>query len=345
MRKDDVMNNEVVSVIIPVFQSEKYLLHCVKSVLKQTYKEVEIILLDDGSNDGSLGICEELAARDARIKVFHHDNIGVAATRNRGLDCATGQFIYFLDSDDWLNADALSVMVLSLKNSGADLCICGFIDCFERKSDKIHYIGADGYMDKGLFQKDYFWKLYEESIIFNIGTKMYKRSIIEENRLRFHTDMDVYEDIMFCLEYIDKAKGCFICSNSYYYYFHGNINSITHSYKKDFWKNTVAYCDLLLLKYNDGSVSLKKAVLICLYRAYLQECHNPQMKKKEFMQILKEKCFPIARNLDLNGSRVLEMSLDQKIFSKLISWEALGILWILAELVSLKNRCKGRKLC
>lgn len=345
MKKDDVMNNGVVSVIIPVFQSEKYLLRCVESVLKQTYSEIEIILLDDGSSDNSLSICEKLAEEDVRIKVFHHDNIGVAATRNKGLDYAMGQFILFLDSDDWIDTNTLSVMVSSLRDSSADLCICSFFDCFENQSDKIHHIEAEGYIRKMSFLKDYFWKLYEESILFNIGTKLYRRNIIEENRLRFHTDMNVYEDIMFCLEYIDKANACFICKNSFYFYFHGNIHSITHSYKEDFWKNTEDYCGLLLHKYNDGSVSLKKAVLICLYRAYLQECHNPQMKKKEFTQMLKEKCFPIARKLDLKYSCILEMSIDQKVFLNLISREALGVLWFLAKLVSIKNKCKGRKLC
>ena len=345
MKKDDFMNNEIVSVIIPVFQVEKYLSRCVESVLKQTYKEIEIILLDDGSSDNSLSICKDLAEEDTRIRVFHHDNIGVAATRNKGLDYATGQYIYFLDSDDWIDQNTLFAMVSSLKNSCADLCICGFFDCMENECDKEHHIEAEGYINRTIFLKNYFWRLYEESIIFNIGTKLYRRSIIEENGLRFHTDMNVYEDIRFCLEYMDKAKGYFICNNSYYYYFHGNINSITHSYKEDFWKNTVDYCSLLLNGYNDESIFLKKAVLICLYRAYLQECHNPQMKRKEFAQVLKEKCFPIARKLDLKNSCISEMSVDQKIFAKLISWEALEILWILAELVSLKNRYKGRKPC
>ena len=113
MRRENehITNNEIVSVIVPVYQAEKYIERCVNSLIHQTYHNLEIILIDDGSKDNSFNICKRLAEDDVRIKVFHNDNQGVASTRNQGLDYAGGQYIYFLDSDDWIGKDTLSEMV------------------------------------------------------------------------------------------------------------------------------------------------------------------------------------------------------------------------------------------
>lgn len=337
MKEKDIVDNRIVSVIIPVFQAEKYVSRCVASVTKQTYDKLEIILMDDGSTDNSLNICHELAQKDSRIKVFHHENMGVAATRNKGLDCASGQFIYFVDSDDWIDENTLSDMVSALEENHADLCICGF-KYIEGDCEEEHCVPMNEQMNIDAFMDEFFWKLYEATILFNIGTKLYRRSTIEENRLRFSTDMIIYEDIRFFLDYINKVQRVALCRKPYYNYFQGNSESITHVYKKDFWESTSNYCNILVNRFDNDSYSLKKAVLICLYRAYLQECRNPEIKKAEFCQTLKEICFPIAEKLNLRNSRISELSLDQKMFMGMISWKALSLLWILAVAVSLKDK-------
>ena len=337
MKEKDIVDNRIVSVIIPVFQAEKYLSRCVASVTKQTYDKLEIILMDDGSTDNSLRICYELAQEDSRIKVFHQENMGVAATRNKGLDYATGQFIYFLDSDDWIDENTLSVMVKILEEYKADLCICGFY--YMRDREKIECSPAQNcQVSKQEFLDEFFWKLYDDTILFNIGTKLYRRSIIEEKKLRFCEDMVVYEDIKFCLEYIDLVKQIFVCKKSYYYYFQGNVDSITHVYKKDFWKSTGDYCQILISRFNDDSLSIKKAILICLYRAYLQECHNPNLKKTDFDMKMKEICYPYVEKAGLKGINLPELSIDQRVFMKLISWKCGFLLWVLAAVIWVKNR-------
>lgn len=125
----DSLNNidyGMVSVIIPVYQAEKYLARCISSVKGQTYKNLEILLVDDGSKDESLSICKKLAQKDMRIRVFHHENMGVAATRNRGMDEAQGEFVYFLDSDDWIEKDTLSTMVFPWQNTIRMCAFAGF---------------------------------------------------------------------------------------------------------------------------------------------------------------------------------------------------------------------------
>lgn len=331
------MDNGIVSVIIPVYQAEKYLSRCISSVLNQTYKNLEILLIDDGSTDKSLHICKEMAQTDLRIRVFHHENAGVAATRNLGLDEAKGEFIYFLDSDDRIDSNTLSAMVLSMTEHHAQLCICGF-QYVEETGCKKHGFPTDCKVDKSEFMDQYFWDLYENSVLFNIGTKLYRRSIIEEAGLRFHTDMVVYEDIRFCLEYVDKVQQIYLQGKPYYDYLMDNSESLLHGYKSGFWESTFKYCHILMSKFANKPSSLNKAVLLCLYRAYLQECHNPELKKREFCRLLKQYCFPVEKSLKRMECGRLKLSIDQKIFRKLVSYQSVTLLWLLALVISMKGR-------
>ena len=150
--------------------------------------------------------------------------------------------------------------------------------------------------------------------------------------------MIVYEDIRFCLEYIDNSEKFFLLGNSYYYYFQGNTDSITHAYKNDFWRSTFEYCNLLISRFDDDSSSFKKAILLCLYRAYLQECHDPQLLKKKFIEKLEKYCFPVAEGVELGKSPVAGLSVDEKVFLKLISHKFRSALWLLARLISVRNK-------
>lgn len=112
-----------VSVIAPVYNVEKYIDRCIKSVLGQTLRDIELILVDDGSPDDCGKICDGYAATDSRIKVIHKENGGVSAARNDGLSIATGEYVIFVDSDDWVEPDACEVMYQSAKNNNADIVI------------------------------------------------------------------------------------------------------------------------------------------------------------------------------------------------------------------------------
>ncbi|MBO7334370.1 MAG: glycosyltransferase, partial [Lachnospiraceae bacterium] len=117
---------ELISVIVPVFEVEKYLKECIESILNQTYTNLEIILVDDGSPDKCGEICEEYAKTDNRIIVIHHENKGLSSARNRGLDIATGDYIGFVDSDDKIAPDMFEILLNNLKQYDADISICGF---------------------------------------------------------------------------------------------------------------------------------------------------------------------------------------------------------------------------
>ncbi len=121
------MKNSVVSVIVPVFNTSKYLKKCIKSILEQSYKNLEILIIDDGSTDGSFEICEKLKKKDNRIKIFHKNNGGLSSARNVGLKKATGDFVCFIDSDDWVEKDYVLTLLETI-GEDADVAICSFYE-------------------------------------------------------------------------------------------------------------------------------------------------------------------------------------------------------------------------
>lgn len=126
----------MISIIVPVFKVEKYLPKCIDSILKQSYQDIEILLIDDGSPDLSGKICDEYGAKDKRIKVFHIDNIGLSGARNYGLKHAEGEYIGFVDSDDWIDPDMYENLIAVAAISNADIVECGFYDEYPSKSIK-----------------------------------------------------------------------------------------------------------------------------------------------------------------------------------------------------------------
>lgn len=119
--------NPKISIIVPIYNVEKYLQKCVDSILCQTYKNLEIILVNDGSPDNCPAICDEYAKKDKRIKVIHKQNGGVSSARNAGLDVATGKYVQFVDSDDWVEPEYSKTMINLIEENNCDLGICGYI--------------------------------------------------------------------------------------------------------------------------------------------------------------------------------------------------------------------------
>ena len=130
----------LVSIIIPVFNSERWLSRCLDSVVGQSYKRLEIIIIDDGSSDKSGTICDEYASKDYRIRVFHQKNQGVSVSRQKGVDCATGEYIIHVDSDDWIEKDMVSRLCAKAVNGDYDMVMC---DYYEESSRKTKYCHQD----------------------------------------------------------------------------------------------------------------------------------------------------------------------------------------------------------
>lgn len=218
------MNTEVkISVIVPVYNVEKYLPRCIDSILNQTYKNLEIILVDDGSPDNCPAICDEYAQKDSRIKVIHKANGGVSSARNAGIDVATGEYIGFVDSDDWIEPDMYEYLLINATKYKAEISKCGY---FVSKSKTEHTpIGED---NGTFFSQEPIEK--RKTIISNIEnasicTAIYKRWLFDHYRL--NSNLRIAEDRLLNYQFSTISKSIVITNKHLYHYF-SNIDSVTH---------------------------------------------------------------------------------------------------------------------
>ena len=185
-----------VSVIVPVYNVEKYLKRCVDSILAQSFADFELILVDDGSTDGSGLICDELAKTDNRITVQHNPNQGVSAARNNGIEAATGEWITFIDSDDYVLPDYLLSLYQGALESCADLVVTGIKHVFENAPDKVIVREWPAIV----VQKENLDVLFEKEILqYQKGPviKLFKKDIIKKNDLCFNERLSRGEDALF----------------------------------------------------------------------------------------------------------------------------------------------------
>ena len=191
----------MISVIVPVYKSEKTLERCVKSLCSQTYDQLEILLVVDGPPDQSGVLAEELAARDKRIRVIWQENQGVSAARNRGLEEATGEFIRFVDSDDYVDPDSLARMIAQMEKEDVQLVIAGYHH---------HYYGriiGKKPSVTGIFplkeSQSIILKLYTEGFLNMPWNKLYRKDCIRQN---FPTDLNLGEDLVFNMQYLEEIR-------------------------------------------------------------------------------------------------------------------------------------------
>ena len=238
------MGNALVSVIIPVYNVEKYLDKCLTSVIHQTYRELEILLIDDGSPDRSGEICEEYARQDSRIRVIHQANQGISGARNTGLDAASGEYIQFVDSDDWMDADMVERLVTAAAEKNYDIVLCGCREVDENNSaiDRAVFEGRGPFELK---KEDALQHLLEDRIVLShVWDKFYRASLFEE--LRFPVGRH-FEDLFIMHRLFLKADSFYHINAPLYNYFQRS-DSICHAWPL---KNRLDYADGLLDRYED----------------------------------------------------------------------------------------------
>lgn len=237
----------MVSVIIPVYNAEKYIKRCLDSVLAQSYRNFEVLLIDDGSTDNSGRICDEYRFRDNRIRVIHNKNCGVAATRNVGIREAQGDYIAFVDSDDYIDPDMLEIMVTRVKKFNSDIVMCNY---FTDKGGKITkakmnykevYDGADIVKNEllYLYYTDYHNGLY------SLCNKLIKKSIYSANDILFDESLKRGEDAWFVFQCLKHCKRVDYIPEAFYYYYQ-NQSSIMHSIYDDQYEQWVKMRERLL---------------------------------------------------------------------------------------------------
>ena len=205
----------VVSIIVPVYNTEKYLAKCIDSILAQTFNDFECLLIENGSADNSDSLCDEYAEKDSRIKVVHQEGKGVSFARNTGLDMASGQWIVFVDSDDWIEPDLLEVALNTAQEHPADIIQWNYISEGGKQIKKSRQLQAGAFTvssDKEL-----------PGWFAMIWSRMYSKALIDENNIRFDTDLFFGEDGLFSVQTLATAKTIWNLDKKLYHY----VNRIT----------------------------------------------------------------------------------------------------------------------
>ena len=191
----------VISVIVPVYNVEKYLDRCVKSILNQTFTDFELLLLDDGSTDFSGNICDKYAEKDSRIIVKHKKNQGVSATRNLGIDIAKGKYIVFIDSDDWIEIDYLEKMYLKIEEMKVPLLITGHVENRNNITVNPFISNKEKVYKRKEIQLEF---LKQEKFMWTIYDKIFSRKLIGEKR--FDDTLKIAEDMYFLWNILKKTE-------------------------------------------------------------------------------------------------------------------------------------------
>ena len=289
-----------ISIIVPIYNVEEYLEQCIISLVSQTLKEIEIILINDGSTDKSIEICEKYSKIDSRIKLINKNNTGVSDSRNRGIEEANGEFIMFVDSDDWLEENACEIAYNNIKEKRAD----SLIFCYYRES-------SSGTTKKDIFKEEEIIfedeELKKEILIPTLGligeklkkpqrldtltpiyAKIYSSKIIKENNIRY-IDLDKVpsECLMFNFDYYKNSKKVVYIKKYLYHYRRNNFTSITKGYRENLFEKWLYW-----IKYMKKTKNISDEMLLNAF--YSRICFSVIplsgniIKKDSFKELYKE---------------------------------------------------------
>lgn len=248
----------MVSIIIPLYNAEEHLGYCLNSVISQTYHQIEVILVNDGSTDNSLSICQNYADIDKRISIITIENGGVSNARNVGLGAAKGEYIQFVDSDDVIAPTMTDMLLNRMEIYDADIVFCGMkvVDIdenFLRGNVKDVFssrkIGKECVLRGRQFYKEFPRLLFDTVLLEGPCNKIYKNKIIKEYNIKFPLDISLGEDFLFNLNYFERGTKFVFLSEELYYYIQLNVNSLTRVYRDDLLSNKIrlleAYKDFM----------------------------------------------------------------------------------------------------
>ena len=269
------MRNPIISVIVPVYNAEKYLRRCVDSILAQTFTDFELLLINDGSKDNSGAICDEYAATDARVRVFHKENGGVSSARNLGLDNAKCGWIAFCDADDYVENNWLDIYYTNLDN--VDMVVQGYSNEITLKKYNFDYtgdvIGGIG-------------KMHKKHTLGFLHVKIFNNRILKENGVRFNESVSFREDEDFVLKYLTFIKNVKCVKTGGYNYV---ISDLSKKYMHiDNFSVSLSMYDSVMKIYNGESNSVTKAYLLELINAYYYSFYNYNVNHAERTKLVKK---------------------------------------------------------
>lgn len=317
-----------ISIIVPVYNCEKYISNCINSILEQSFKDFELILVDDGSSDRSFEICESFAKKDNRVRAIHQPNSGVSRARNRGLDEAKGEYIGFVDGDDCIDKEMYERLYKNLADNNADISICGIVNCFVKKdgtTEKVRQSPVDGFW---IFSGEQALKEALQSRLYSVNpvNKLFKKELFDKLR---YPEGKISEDAFLIPVVISKAGKVVYDSKPMYYYLRRENSITTSNFSDRDWDVVEAYKNHLNMV-SEKFPNLKEVAKFRYLWAYtyvidkimLSENSENYLEdfkkafnfiKKNILQIIFNPYFSLKRKI-----AVMVLLINKKIYKKMI---------------------------
>ena len=281
-----------VSVIIPVYNSEKYLDRCLNSLVKQSYSDIEVIIIDNGSEDNSVNIIKEYSKNDNRIKMYTCNTSGASSARNLGLNNASGEYALFVDSDDYISEDYVEKMISYVK-SKKTMVLCNNQEIWEDRIDERQLFEN---VDDEILSKEEVIKEIASGKAGLVCSKLIDLSIVKENNIQFDTNVKLSEDLLFFLEIAKYTEEFIHINESLYFYDRRNENSITRRYLENAWENQIYVLNKveqilsqLNIKEEDKDLILCNKLKNCINFSIVNELDDINFKNfKHKIQLTKE---------------------------------------------------------
>lgn len=335
------MEEELISVIVPVYNVEKYLNKCVESIINQSYKNLQIILIDDGSKDKSGKICDEYAKKDKRIEVTHKENAGVSAARNTGVEKAKGEWITFVDADDWIEKGLCSILYIKARQNDCEIAMCGYSRVVGSSSEVINFKEKETILNS----KEYLIAaLNPQTGVGFCHTKLIKKTVI--NEIRFQEKLKVGEDAIYN-EMIAKniTKAIYVKEPLYNYRI--NMNSVVKRFDENYVKKYLIsmesnkkYIFEVYSNQEDIIQNYYNYVAFHVMLIAVNYCYNPENKKRNKENSLKEVCKNSIFKEGLEQCNYDNLSLTRKITLFTLKHKLYLITGLICKVRQMQNRRK-----
>ncbi len=304
-----------VSIIIPIYNAQKYIEACLDSILKQTYQDFEVILVDDGSSDATGSICDHYARKNMGITVYHRENAGVSASRNFGLAHATGKYILFVDADDTIEPDMLEGCILLAEKNNAELVICSFRYYMTEDNRKVeNSLQNEVFVtEKELFDH-WFTELVDTEILNPPWNKLIRRDLLDRNHIQFNEKFSICEDMAFSIQILCASERIVLTDKMYYNYYLKSSGTLVFKFHDNyfealtnFYQSAYEYCTKF--KNNCKQLKVVNTLYVNLVIMYINKiCTKSRWDKKTRranMDIIrKNKNFLFAlKNMSLNSKK------------------------------------------
>lgn len=300
------------SIVVPVYNIEEYIAHCIESILSQTYKDFEVILVDDGSVDDSGHICDEFAKIDKRVRVIHQQNKGLVAARKTGVQSAVGEYIGFVDGDDWVEADMYQLLLEKIDN-GYEVAICDYYLDYSSHFVEYHNkaIVSSGEMKPQLINTTRYFEFF---ISPNVWNKVYKRENLISIQAKIDDQITIGEDAAITFPYFDCIRNVGIVDKCCYHYRQNNA-SMTHRYNDNLLKRVellFGHLATTLMQKQDKQIELYRyfMAILCIKNEALDNCTVWELNRRLHKIIEKQWMKETIQGTILPEAKLFDRMLD-----------------------------------